>query len=271
MTRFAHAVREELWSRGRRLESRLAHGQAVEEEDGSITAIDVRDHGLVAKAEAELERLRQSVPEHALVRLVAEASTERVSATMTVRIGATSVVTDPEHVLEDVALLRSARVAPAARALTRSTPILWRNGSGAVLLHELIGHPLEHDHAIVELPSWLRAEIPLRMRRATFRDVPLLRMEHVRVRQTDAPFDLRGERIEVSLVDSGAYEPLTGNVTIRVAASTVGAFEIVEPRSSFVFLGASGQARRYPGVICSREGQELVVGSYAPDILTGFQ
>jgi hypothetical protein len=271
LTRFAHAVREELWSRGRRLESRLAHGQAIEESDGSITASDARDDALVARAEAELERLRQSVPKDALVRLVAEASTERIAATMTVRIGAASVVTDPEHVHEDVALLRGARVAPAGPVTSRRTPILWRNGSGAVLLHELIGHPLEHDHPVIELPSWLHADIPLRMRRATFRDVPLLRMEHVRVTQTDAPFDVPEERVEVSLVDSGAYEPLTGNVTIRVAASTVGAFEIVEPRSSFVFLGASGPPRRYPGVICSREGQELVVGSYAPDMLTGFR
>ena len=33
------------------------------------------------------------------------------------------------------------------------------------------------------------------------------------------------------------------------------------------FIGASGEPLRYPGVICSREGQELVVGSSAPLLL----
>jgi len=186
-----------------------------------------------------------------------------------VRIGAASIVTDPEHVAEDVALLRNAGIQPVAHR--RDVPIVWHNGSAAVLLHEAHGHPLEHGLAPLVLPEWLRVEVPLHPRRATFRDVPLLRMQHVHVSQVDAPFAIPDERIDVQLVDSGAYEPLTDIITIRVAASSIGAFDIVQPRAALSFLGADGEPRRYPGVICSREGQELVVGSAAPTIVTVFR
>jgi hypothetical protein len=33
-------------------------------------------------------------------------------------------------------------------------------------------------------------------------------------------------------------------------------------------IGATGDPIRYPGVICSREGQEIYVGSRAPVMLT---
>jgi hypothetical protein len=264
---FAHAVREELWSRGRLLESRLSHGAA----DGAlvIEARDVRDDTLVAAAEEQLARLRDAMPEDALVRLVAEAGTEGVSATMTVRIGPYSIVTDAEHVAEDVALIRKGRAATGVAAL--QTPLVWRNGTAAILLHEAHGHPLEHGHAPLALPEWLAVDVPMRMRRATFRDVPLLRMERVVVTQKNAPFALPDDRIEIELVDGGAYEPLTGVITIHVAASSIGPFDIVEPRESIVFIGAHGEPQRYPGVICSREGQELVVGSRAPVLITEWR
>lgn len=274
MTRFAHAVREELWSRGRLVESRLEHGQAVEDETG-ITATDARDDALVAACERELERLRAATPRDALVRLVAEASTEGTSSTMTVRLGPLSIVTTPTHVNEDMELLRrSSGFQPAgALASRRPVPLVWLHGSASVLLHESLGHPLEHDHAPLTLPDWLHVDIPLRLRRATFRDVPLLRMTHVRATQTSAPFELPSERIEVHLVDGGAYEPLTETVTIRIAAATFNAapiapFDIAVHRKAIRFLGAQGDPVRYPGVICSREGQELVVESYAPTIVT---
>lgn len=270
MTTFAHAVREELWSRGRRIESRLAHGVAVEEADGSITASDVRDDALVARAEELLRDLRAVMPEDALVRLVAEAGSEGETAAMTVRLGALSIVTDADHASEDLQLLRSSATVTSAAAMTRG-PIVWRNGTAAILLHEAHGHPLEHGHAPLPLPAWLEVEVPLRKRRATFRDVPLLRMEHVRVSQTDAPVGSWEDAIEVFLVDGGSYEPLDETVTIRVSASTIGPFEIAGNRRDLVFLGASGSPQRYPGVICSREGQELVVGSSAPVLVTAFR
>jgi hypothetical protein len=93
-------------------------------------------------------------------------------------------------------------------------------------------------------------------------------MQHVRATQTDAPFELPDERIEITLIDSGMYDPLTDTILLRVAASSIGAFTIHEPRTSIAFTGARGEPLRYPGVICSREGQELVVGSSAPVMLT---
>lgn len=271
MTHFAHAVREELWSRGRRLESRLSHGEAFEDARG-IVASDKRDDALVALAERELVRLREAMPHDALVRLVAEASTEGVASTMTVRAGAHSVVTDPDHAADDVELLMTIahrcaadRAAPASAA--NGAPILWLNGSGSVLLHEAAGHPIEHGLPALELPEWLHIEVALRSRRASFRDVPLQRMQHVRVTQTGAPFDLPEERVEVYLVEGGAYDPLTDVVTVRVSASSAGAFVLRRPRRDIRFLGASGEPQRYPGVVCSREGQELVVASHAAALL----
>jgi hypothetical protein len=265
LTRFAHAVREELWSRGRLIESRLSHGEAFEDEHG-IIATDTRDDTLVAAAERELARLRAAIPNDLVARIVAEANTEEVTATMTIRSGPLSIVTTPTHIDEDLRLLRNnAGVTPAGRAAERRLPILWKNGTAAVLLHEALGHPLEYGLAPIELPFWLHADIPLRPRRATFRDVPLLRMQHVHATQTNAPFPLPDERIEIELVDSGGYDPLTDSVTIRVAVPRI---ELVVQRTNIVFIGAQGDALRYPGVICSREGQELVVGSAAPLLLT---
>ena len=110
-------------------------------------------------------------------------------------------------------------------------------------------------------------------------DVPLLRMTDVRVSQRDAPFELPAERIEILLVDGGSYEPLTEVVTVRVAAANLidangtrrlAPFELTESRRAVAasLVGATGDPIRYPGVICSREGQELVVGSYAPMMVT---
>lgn len=286
MTRFAHAVREELWWRGRRVESRLSHGEAIEDEQG-IVATDTRDDELVMLAEHELERLHAVIPDDALVRLVAEASTEAITATMTVRINGISIVTDPTHARSDIELLRERsaieRAAAKRTAAKRSAgfepggppasgrpplPIVWKNGTAAVLLHEAHAHPLEHFLPPLALPSWLAVEVPLQLRRATFRDVPLLRMQHVRVTQHDAPFELPAEHIEVHLIDGGAYDPLTDVVTLRIASSSIGAFTMTETRTNIRFLGAEGEPRRYPGVICSREGQELVVASSAPTLIT---
>ena len=269
-TFFAHAVREELWSRGRRIESRLSHGHATHEPDGSITATDARDDALVARAGEQLERLRAAMPREGLVRLVAEAGTDGDAAIMTVRIGSLSIVTTPEHVGEDLTLLTMWGGLRPAGPFSRR-PMIWQNGTAAILLHEAHGHPLEHGLAPLPLPEWLHVEVPLVWRRATFRDVPLLRMQHVSVTQSGAPSSFPGDAIEVAMVDGGAYDPLTDTITIRVAASSIGPFELVEPRANIAFLGAHGAPRRYPGVICSREGQELVVGSSAPALLTSFR
>jgi len=262
LSRFAHAVREELWSRGRLVESRLEHGEAHEDDEG-IFATDARDDAFVDAAERELARLRDAMPVGFTVRLVAEAGTAGIAGTMIVRDGARSIVTTPEHLENDLAVLRA-----AVRRTAGGRTLVWQNGSAAVLLHELVGHPREHGVAELALPSWLHVDIPMAMRRATFRDVPLLRMQHVRASQTDAPFEVPAEAVEIALVEGGAYDPVTDVVTLHVAESSAGAFTIHEPRGRFVFTGARGEPLRYPGVVCSREGQELVVGSFAPVMLT---
>ena len=181
------------------------------------------------------------------------------------RGGRPTDVTDSPHPIPD-----GPQVEP------RNLPLVWRNGSAAVLLHEAVGHPAEHGQ-ITSIPEWLHIDNPLTLRRASFRDVPLLRMNNLVATQSRAPFELPHERLEVLLVDGGAYDPLTGMITLRIAAADlvtrgeskrVVPFVVHELRTNIRLLGATGDALRYPGVICSREGQELVVGSHAPVMVT---
>lgn len=281
---FAIATRDELWVHGHLVERRLAHGEAIEDERG-IRAVDTADAALIAACDAAIDELRACVVSDARVRLVAEASNEGLTKTIVVTLAGLSVVTTPEYIVNDVALLRSASTSQPIGddAPSRSIPLLWKHGSAAVLLHEAIGHPLEHGQARLDLPSWLTVEVPLQLRRASFKDIPLMRMVHVAARQTNAPFTLPARRIEIVLVDGGAYDPLTELVTVRVAAAhlvdgdvdggrvrALAPFTIHESRANIAraIVGAAGESLRYPGVICSREGQELVVGSHAPLMLT---
>ena len=277
---FRIATRDELWLRGVLLESRQSHGEAHEDERG-IIASDAFDKALMDRCGSELQRLREAMPAEGRVRLVAIASTDEVSATMTIGLGDLSVVTSPEHARADYELLKGVSGQAGLPVLHR-LPIVWRNGSASVLLHEAIGHPAEHEQAPLDWPSWLDVEIPMRMRRETFRDVPLRRMTALVARQRNAPFELPFPRIEVLLIAGGAYEPLTEVVTLRVAAADLvdesgtrrlAPFEIRETREAVAraCAGAEGDPIRYPGVVCSREGQELVVGSFAPVMVTRFQ
>jgi hypothetical protein len=283
---FAIATRDELWVHGRLIERRLAHGQAIEDEHG-IRAVDVREPVLVAACDAAMDELRACVIPDGRVRLVAEASGAGLTKTIVVTLAGLSVVTTPEHMAGDVALLRSALpgsspLPPVDDTPSRDIPLLWKHGSAAVLLHEAEGHALEHGQAPLDLPSWLTIDVPLQLRRASFKDVPLMRMNNVVARQTNAPFALPARRIEIVLVDGGSYDPLTELVTVRVAAAhlvdgddlrALAPFTIHEPRETIArsISGAAGESLRYPGVICSREGQELVVGSHAPLMLTEFR
>ena len=273
---FSIATRDELWIHGRLVERRLAHGQAFEDERG-IHASDACDAALVAMCDAAMEQLHAYVVADARTHLVAEAnSISGVTRTIVVTLGDRSVVTTPEHFSNDVALLRGAE---GGEALPHPLPFVWKHGSGAVLLHEAIGHPREHGQADFALPPWLSVSAPLQLRRASFKDVPLLRMTDVVAHQRNAPFALPDERIEIVLVDGGSYDPLTELITLRIAAATLvegdrvqalAPFTIRETRETMLqsIAGATGKTQRYPGVICSREGQELVVGSYAPVLLT---
>lgn len=290
---YAIASRDELWQAGVLVESRLTHGEAVQR-GREIVATDAADPHLLARAGELLASLRDVASQlrEARVRAVAEASTDGEMATLTVAMHGISIVTTPEHFAADVALLR-APANPRAIADPHAYPIVWRNGAAAVLFHEAAGHAAEHGHAPIAWPSWLRivdvarggdadlvaGEMPHARRRASFRDVPLARMTSVVASHVDAPFALPDARIEVRLVAGGSYEPLTEEVTLRIAdadlvtrdgTTQLAPFVLHAPRARFaeVLAGATGEPLRYPGVICSREGQELVVHSYAPVIVT---
>jgi hypothetical protein len=271
---FAIASRDELWLRGALSESRLMHGEARQHRK-AIDASDAYDGNLVRACDEAVDNARSTIAAlgDSRVRVVARATREDdgecVETTITISIGGLSVVTTLSNAIADYELLR--RLAGSKPAMAPgSFPIVWQNGSAAVLLHEAIGHAHEHNAAPVRWPAWLSVDAPLVMRRETFRDVPLPRMKHLIATQTGAPFVLSDERIDVQLIAGGAYDPVTDMVTINVAVSTAGPFTIRRTRTEIAaaISGATGEPIRYPGVICSREGQELYVASHAPVMIT---
>jgi hypothetical protein len=285
---FAIATLDELWIGGVRRESRCSHGTA-RGEGSCIIASHERDDALVARCEESIAELRGRIVADARVRLVANA--RRVAgvvmsdATMTVTIDGLSAVTG------DAATLR-ALLAIERQHERGDLPLVWRNGSGAVLLHEAVGHAAEHGAPPVSWPEWLHVhdepafalddcghetrnvnllrEAPASLRRASFRDVPLLRMANLVVTQTRAPSKLPARHVDVFLVSAGGYDPLTDEVTIDIAVSTAGPFSLRRKRAEVAasLMGAIGDPVTYPGVICAREGQELSVGSAAPVMIT---
>lgn len=282
MTHYEAATLEEIWSRDRLVERRLSHGSAEAGALG-IVARDACNPRLVDACEQAMNAARAScgAPNR---RIVVEATAERISTIVVVRESSLSVVTDPKHFAHDHELLRAIASVPVERDAVDAAqyPIVWRNGSAAVLLHEAVGHPLEQGLDAAPLPEWLSVDVDLAERRASFRDVPLRRMESLVARQTNAPFALPEVRIEVLLVDGGSFDPLTDEVSVQIAAADLvehatvtrlPPFALVRPRRGVVdaISGASGEPVRYPGVICSREGQELFVASFAPLILTVFR
>ncbi|HEX9502190.1 MAG TPA: hypothetical protein VGA10_11095, partial [Thermoanaerobaculia bacterium] len=125
----------------------------------------------------------------------------------------------------------------------------------------------------------IEGQAPAALRRESFRDVPLRRMTLLSFEQNDAPFELPANRIEVFLVSSGTYEPLTQRISIDVAVADLVVAKKTQRIPPFALrasrrevaqalIGATGDPIRYPGVICSREGQEIYVGSRAPVMLT---
>jgi hypothetical protein len=294
---FSIAARDELWSAGILLESRTSHGRA-RCRGNEIDALSIADRDLLARSESGMEPLREIARtlRDARVRIVASARRvndyERDEATMTITVDGISVVATTRP-----APRRSGeQVAKPDEGL----PLLWKNGSGSVLLHEAAGHAAEHDHWST-WPAWLTIhddpdfdiddanektriadlakEPPACTRRASFNDVPLKRMTNLVARQHSAPWSLPNDRIEIELVAGGAYEPLTGIVTLNIVVADLARGNGITPLEPFQLkahrdrianslLGATGDAIRYPGVVCVREGQELVVGSFAPLMLT---
>ena len=226
------------------------------------------------------------------------------SSTLILTIGGLSVVTTPEYATDDARWLEliAARSPEESLIDYRGVALLWKGGSASVLLHEAAGHAAEHHHDSIVWPDWitvrdepsiiddvgdlapsvdLLSEAPRSMRRESFVHPALPRMSHVSVRQQNAPFALPDRHVAIHLLAGGHYEPLTETVTVFVAAADLvhggrttplTPFSIQESRGNVArsLAGARGEAVRYPGVICSREGQELVVGSGAPEMVTVF-
>jgi hypothetical protein len=311
---FSIASRDERWSLGSPdvlHDQRLTHGEATFH-GSEILASDAADRELLDLTEAEMSAAREALLGHGVrleARIVATARrtasrvfTENV---ITLSTAGLSVVTSPEHVEADrERLLRIAAREADLSIDPHRVPMLWRNGTASVLLHEAAGHPAEHGQPKIDWPSWLsvrdepefdvddtgrvvepadliRGEIPRALRRGSFADVPLPRLSNVVVRQTGAPFDLPERRLEILLIAGGRYDPLIGTVSIFVAAANlvehgtargVRPFVIRESRESVAraIRGGRGETERYPGVICSAEGQEIAVGSHAPEILVAF-
>jgi hypothetical protein len=310
---FAIASRDEIWVRGSMIQQRLEHGHA-HFDHGEIQASDRLDAPTREACDALVHEHSHFANEldDCRVRIVASArrvgDEVREEVSVSISLGGLSVVTTPEHVGESVRLLRNVAPAsaggPPAKAGATSLPLVWRNGSAAILIHEAAGHAAEHGAPPVPWPDWLtirdvprsssddagetpslanliRGECPSSLRRASFRDAPLRRMSEVVVEQHGAPFDEPEERIDVLLVEGGSYDPLTEMVSLRIAAADLirkggsepmAPFDIIRSRSAIAaaMAGASGAPIRYPGVVCSREGQEVFVGSQAPVMLTLF-
>jgi hypothetical protein len=299
------ASRDEIWYRGKCLQRVRAHGVA-RQRGSHIEATDTRDDALIRICSEDIASLREIARGIADGQVRAVATARKIGGvivretTMTIRIRHVSIVTSPDLASRDAALLREL-VASEAKMSYRKLPILWRNGSAAVLLHEAVGHAAEHDAAAVEWPRWLRVddepsipvddcgdeprradlliEPPSCARRGSFRDVPLRRMTTLVARQDNAPLEVPDEHIEVDLVAGGGYDALTDTVLVNVSVADLvrdgrrqrlRPFKIREQRAAIAksLCGAAGEPIRYPGVICSREGQEIVVGSFAPVMMT---
>ena len=226
------------------------------------------------------------------------------SAYAIVTAGRLTIVTDRDHLAGDSEWLRGIAIDPESSiADYRGVPMVWLRGAGSVLMHEAAGHPAEKKQPPVKWPRWLRVadvpdsiddtgerphranllagEAPRSLRRESFVHPALTRMSHVVVEAVNAPFARPSRRIEIHLLAGGHYESLTDKVTIFVAAADLvegesrrrlAPFVIEEPRASVAraITGARGHTERYPGVICSSEGQELFARSSAPELLTVF-
>jgi hypothetical protein len=297
---FGIVTRDEVWSLDRRsrVESRFLHGVA-QESDRAIHARDQCDQDLLALCErrhgevtAHLAKLGEGHA-RAVTSARRENGTVSVTATVSLTIMDVSLVTTIDHLLEDHRLLQTlAHVKPQTTVNGSAVPIVWRNGSAAVLLHEAAGHPAEHGHRKLGWPAWLavtddspagRADLlagekPHAMRRESFADVPLVRMTNVIVDAGPVTAVLPPQRLEVMLVASGRYEPLNELVSLSISVANwvdgdrtvrVNPMEAHWSRVDVAqsITSATGAGHRYPGVICSKEGQEVFVSSNAPDLV----
>lgn len=196
----------------------------------------------------------------------------------------------------------------ASEEIDESLPLLWKEGTGSILLHEAAGHPAEVGAAPLRWPEWLRViddpsfaglgsmkvddtglevdsadltagERPRAFRREGYRDVPLRRMSSLRVLFDGDRVEPPADHIEVRHLAGGEWDPATDRIRIRIAVATQVRGRRRRPLRPFTWsarradvptslLGALGTEERYPGVLCRDEGQRVPVGSSSPDLLT---
>jgi len=236
---------------------------------------------------------------------------ESVRTTIGVETGAPAVrapiIASPATLGDDLDLLESLDRDGAAGA-DAALPILWAAGTGAVLLHEAIGHPAAASATAVAWPEWLavdddpaikglghvevddaglipsravltRGERPTAWRRESWRDVPARRMTNLVVRGRSPRVARPKDRIDIRLVRGGSWDPVSDEVTVEIAIAErvhgsrrtgLAPFTINAPRRAIArsIRGVDGPVVRYPGVLCHDEGQRIPVGSFAPGILT---
>ncbi|MBW3564602.1 MAG: hypothetical protein KY459_07745 [Acidobacteria bacterium] len=247
---------------------------------------------------------------HTVARRVSSSSGEHESHSSTVLArtedGATLVADlDDIGAALSIAGPRTGKTISAERL--EGLPLLFLFGSGGVLIHEIAGHPLIAGHKLPNLPDWLtitddpsipglgflgarddcgrptraaqihRGEIPAALRRSSFRDVPLPRMSSLVV-EGNAPFEIPDDRIEIHLIEHGAWDPDRDVITLNVQRADVFTRAVHKPAPRFTIeasrnvlagalSGARGRPVRYPGVICSEEGQRVPVGTRSVDLL----
>ena len=218
-----------------------------------------------------------------------------------------ALLTTPRHLTEDIERLEGLLCRPAEvdRRDLETLPLLWGLGTGGVLLHESAGHPAGVVPA-VDWPHWLRviddpgvasfeipigeaprarradllaSEAPRSRRRASFREHPMARMSTLVATAEDAPFELPDRHVEIELAEGGSWDPLSERVELRVLIaslvegerrSRLAPFVITAERRTIAqsLKGSRGPAVRYPGVLCSEQGQRVPVGTFAPDLIT---
>lgn len=247
---------------------------------------------------------------HCIARRVSSPSGEHESHSTTVLArledGAT-LVADLDGLGAALSIAGSRPLKTTSEEKLDGLPLLFLSGSGGVLLHEIAAHPLIAGHQLPQLPDWLtitddpsipglgflgarddcgrptrpasihRGEIPAALRRSSFRDVPLPRMSSLVV-EGNAPCEIPDDRIEVHLIEHGAWDPDRDVITLNVQRADVFVRGVQRPAPRFTIeasrnvlaralSGARGRPVRYPGVICSEEGQRVPVGTRSVDLL----
>ena len=294
---FAIVTRDGLWRDGSMIEERLSSGVA-EQRGRVIKASDALDAELARACDARFEEIVRAVgPAKGRIRGIAFA--RRVVSEHGEDVFTSAVITfDGLVVTPEAGVIPSATPPPRSLAtLGMTEALLWSHGSVSVLLHEAIGHAAEEGAPPIAWPAWLQIrdeppfrlddagqiartsnllfEKPASLRRATFKDVPIPRMSRVIIEGEHA-FELPKKYVEVQLASGGRYDPLTDRVSVAVSRAVDESGEAVAPfvirttreRIRAAILGARGESIRYPGVICSSDGQKLVVECFAPAILT---